>query len=135
MPSCAGKSTNCWRISLEESIGNPECARPVRPALRRLLDRVVVVDDLLATQPVIPVITIERVEDARPLATTLPQAGLRVLEVPALAGAVGERASLRQWLGLVLGLAGLTLVVWRKVDGEWKAAADIINSDLRAAGG
>jgi len=39
------------------------------------------VDDLMAIQPVIPVITIERVEDARPLATTLSQAGLRVLEV------------------------------------------------------
>jgi len=39
------------------------------------------VDDLLAIQPVIPVITIERVEDARPLAKTLSQAGLRVLEV------------------------------------------------------
>ncbi len=39
------------------------------------------VDDLMAVQPVIPVITIERVEDAIPLATALAGAGLRVLEV------------------------------------------------------
>lgn len=31
--------------------------------------------------------------------------------------------------------AGKYVVVWRKVDGEWKAAADIINSDSPAAGG
>jgi uncharacterized protein (TIGR02246 family) len=30
---------------------------------------------------------------------------------------------------------GKYVVVWRKVDGEWKAAADIINSDLSAGGG
>jgi uncharacterized protein (TIGR02246 family) len=29
---------------------------------------------------------------------------------------------------------GKYVVVWRKVDGEWKAAADIINSDLPASG-
>jgi 2-dehydro-3-deoxyphosphogluconate aldolase/(4S)-4-hydroxy-2-oxoglutarate aldolase len=39
------------------------------------------VDDLMAVQPVIPVITIERVEDAIPLATALAGNGLRVLEV------------------------------------------------------
>ena len=39
------------------------------------------VDDLMAVQPVIPVITIERVEDAVPLATALASNGLRVLEV------------------------------------------------------
>ena len=39
------------------------------------------VDDLMAVQPVIPVITIERVEDAIPLATALASNGLRVLEV------------------------------------------------------
>lgn len=39
------------------------------------------VDDLMSVQPVIPVITIERVEDAVPLATALAGAGLRVLEV------------------------------------------------------
>jgi uncharacterized protein (TIGR02246 family) len=30
---------------------------------------------------------------------------------------------------------GKYVVVWRKVDGEWKAAADIFNSDLPAVGG
>ena len=39
------------------------------------------VEDLMAVQPVIPVITIERVEDAIPLATALASNGLRVLEV------------------------------------------------------
>lgn len=29
---------------------------------------------------------------------------------------------------------GKYVVVWRKVDGEWKAAADIFNSDLPSAG-
>ncbi len=39
------------------------------------------VDELMAVQSVIPVITIERVDDAIPLATALCSAGLRVLEV------------------------------------------------------
>jgi 2-dehydro-3-deoxyphosphogluconate aldolase/(4S)-4-hydroxy-2-oxoglutarate aldolase len=39
------------------------------------------VDELMAVQPVIPVITIDRVGDAVPLATALAGAGLRVLEV------------------------------------------------------
>lgn len=39
------------------------------------------VEDLMAIQPVIPVITIERIEDAVPLATALASNGLRVLEV------------------------------------------------------
>lgn len=39
------------------------------------------VDELMAVQPVIPVITIERVEDAAPLANALASNGLRVLEV------------------------------------------------------
>ncbi|MDP3736728.1 MAG: bifunctional 4-hydroxy-2-oxoglutarate aldolase/2-dehydro-3-deoxy-phosphogluconate aldolase [Hyphomonadaceae bacterium] len=39
------------------------------------------VDELMAIQPVIPVITVERVEDAAPLAHALVSAGLRVLEV------------------------------------------------------
>jgi 2-dehydro-3-deoxyphosphogluconate aldolase/(4S)-4-hydroxy-2-oxoglutarate aldolase len=39
------------------------------------------VDELMAVQPVIPVITIEREDDAVPLATALAGAGLRVLEV------------------------------------------------------
>lgn len=39
------------------------------------------VDELMAVQPVIPVITVERVEDAVPLAEALVGGGLRVLEV------------------------------------------------------
>lgn len=39
------------------------------------------VDELVAVQPVIPVLTVERVEDAAPLAEALVGAGLRVLEV------------------------------------------------------
>jgi 2-dehydro-3-deoxyphosphogluconate aldolase/(4S)-4-hydroxy-2-oxoglutarate aldolase len=39
------------------------------------------VDELLAVQPVIPVLTVERAEDAVPLAEALVGAGLRVLEV------------------------------------------------------
>jgi 2-dehydro-3-deoxyphosphogluconate aldolase/(4S)-4-hydroxy-2-oxoglutarate aldolase len=39
------------------------------------------VDELMAVQPVIPVITVERVEDATPLAQALVGAGMRVLEV------------------------------------------------------
>ena len=31
--------------------------------------------------------------------------------------------------------SGKYVVVWRKIDGEWKAAADIFNSDLPASGG
>jgi 2-dehydro-3-deoxyphosphogluconate aldolase/(4S)-4-hydroxy-2-oxoglutarate aldolase len=39
------------------------------------------VDELMAVQPVIPVLTVHRVEDATPLAETLVEAGLRVLEI------------------------------------------------------
>ena len=39
------------------------------------------VDDLMAVQPVIPVLTVERSDDAVPLAAALVNAGLRVLEV------------------------------------------------------
>lgn len=39
------------------------------------------VDAIMAVQPVIPVIVIERVEDAKPLAEALVEGGLRVLEV------------------------------------------------------
>ncbi len=39
------------------------------------------IESLLASGPVIPVLTIERVEDAVPLARALVKAGLRVLEV------------------------------------------------------
>ncbi|MCL6698457.1 SgcJ/EcaC family oxidoreductase [Sphingomonas sp. NSE70-1] len=36
--------------------------------------------------------------------------------------------------GKVQSDTGKYVVVWRKVDGEWKAVADIFNSDLPAAG-
>jgi len=39
------------------------------------------VDELMAVQPVIPVLTVERVENAAPLAQALVGAGMRVLEV------------------------------------------------------
>ena len=39
------------------------------------------IDDILAASPVIPVIVLERAEDARPLAEALVRGGLRVLEV------------------------------------------------------
>lgn len=48
------------------------------------------VDELMAIQPVIPVITIERVEDAAPLAETLVAAGLPVLEVTLRTPAAAE---------------------------------------------
>lgn len=55
------------------------------------------VDDLMAVQPVIPVITIERVADAIPLASALAGAGLRVLEVtlrtPAALDCIREMSS------------------------------------------
>ena len=39
------------------------------------------VDELLSAAPVLPVIAIERLEDAVPLARTLVEAGLPVLEI------------------------------------------------------
>jgi 2-dehydro-3-deoxyphosphogluconate aldolase/(4S)-4-hydroxy-2-oxoglutarate aldolase len=67
------------------------------------------VDDLMAVQPVIPVITIERVEDAVPLATALTGGGLRVLEVtlrtPAALDCIREMAKVN---GAIVG-AGTVL--------------------------
>ena len=37
--------------------------------------------------------------------------------------------------GTALTDTGKSVVVWRKIGGEWKAAADIFNSDLPASGG
>lgn len=37
--------------------------------------------------------------------------------------------------GAAVSDTGKYVVVWRKVGGEWKAAADIFNSDLPASGG
>jgi 2-dehydro-3-deoxyphosphogluconate aldolase/(4S)-4-hydroxy-2-oxoglutarate aldolase len=73
------------------------------------------VEDLMAVQPVIPVITIDRVEDAVPLATALAGAGLRVLEVtlrtPAALAAIREMAKVP---GAIVG-AG-TILNARNVD-------------------
>ena len=44
-----------------------------------------------------------------------------------------QRVSSRQWLGLVLGLAGLALVVWRKL-GRRGDGGEPRARDLRAAG-
>ncbi|MEZ6030074.1 MAG: bifunctional 4-hydroxy-2-oxoglutarate aldolase/2-dehydro-3-deoxy-phosphogluconate aldolase [Hyphomonadaceae bacterium] len=67
------------------------------------------VDELMAVQPVIPVITIERVEDASPLATALASNGLRVLEVtlrtPAALAAIRE---MKKVSGAIVG-AGTVL--------------------------
>ena len=37
--------------------------------------------------------------------------------------------------GEAISDTGKYVVVWRKIDGDWKAAADIFNSDLPAGGG
>ncbi|MFM1880019.1 MAG: hypothetical protein RLZZ344_253 [Pseudomonadota bacterium] len=42
--------------------------------------------------------------------------GLQPIMTACLAGLVRERLELRQWLGLALGLLGVALVVWAKVD-------------------
>ncbi|MHA1523988.1 MAG: bifunctional 4-hydroxy-2-oxoglutarate aldolase/2-dehydro-3-deoxy-phosphogluconate aldolase [Alphaproteobacteria bacterium] len=47
----------------------------------RILEHQINVDNILAGVPVIPVLTIERVEDAAPLATALVEGGLPVVEV------------------------------------------------------
>ena len=58
------------------------------------------VDALMEIQPVIPVITIERVEDAAPLAEALVAAGLPVLEVtlrtPAAADCIAAMGQVRR---------------------------------------
>lgn len=53
--------------------------------------------------------------------------GLQPLLTAAIVGPLlGERVGRRQWLGLLLGLAGVTLVVWEKLDlsfaGLWAVA-------------
>ena len=42
--------------------------------------------------------------------------GLQPIMTACLAGFVQERLTLRQWMGLGLGLAGVALVVWAKID-------------------
>ena len=67
------------------------------------------VDDLMAMQPVIPVLTVERLEDAEPLAAALVAGGLPVLELtlrtPAAAGAITAMSRVK---GAIVG-AGTVL--------------------------
>ncbi|RYG32416.1 MAG: bifunctional 4-hydroxy-2-oxoglutarate aldolase/2-dehydro-3-deoxy-phosphogluconate aldolase [Burkholderiales bacterium] len=70
------------------------------------------VDELMAIQPVIPVITIERVEDAVPLAGALVSAGLPVLEVT-LRTEVGA-ASIKAMNTVKGAIAGAGTVINRK---------------------
>ncbi|MEO7259082.1 MAG: bifunctional 4-hydroxy-2-oxoglutarate aldolase/2-dehydro-3-deoxy-phosphogluconate aldolase [Luteimonas sp.] len=73
------------------------------------------VDALLAQAPVLPVLTIERIEDAVPLARTLVEAGLPVLEVTlrtvvalsAIRRIVDEVPGARVGAGTVLGAGAL----------------------------
>lgn len=70
---------------------------------------VMTVDQLMAVQPVIPVITIDRVDDAAPLAEALSGAGLRVLEVTLrTAAALGAIRQMSQVKGAIVG-AGTVL--------------------------
>lgn len=83
------------------------------------------VDDLMAVQPVIPVITIERVDDAIPLATALAGAGLRVLEVTLrTAAALGAIREMSKVPGAIVG-AG-TILNARDVDAAVSHGATFI---------
>jgi 2-dehydro-3-deoxyphosphogluconate aldolase / (4S)-4-hydroxy-2-oxoglutarate aldolase len=67
------------------------------------------VDDLIAVQPVIPVLTVERLEDAEPLAAALVAGGLRVLELTLrTASAVGAIKAMSRIKGAIIG-AGTVL--------------------------
>lgn len=83
------------------------------------------VDELMAVQPVIPVITVARVDDAVRLATTLVDAGLPVLEVtlrtPTALDCLGEMAQVN---GAIVG-AG-TVLNGRDVDLARDAGAAFI---------
>jgi len=57
--------------------------------------------------------------------------GLQPLLTAAIVGPMlGERVTRQQWIGLLLGLAGVTLVVWEKlvlsVDGLWAVGLSVI---------
>ncbi len=91
------------------------------------------VDDLMAVQPVIPVITIERVDDAIPLATALVGAGLRVLEVtlrtPAALDCIHEMATVP---GAIVG-AGTILTANDAMRARVAGATFIVTPGLSAA--
>lgn len=95
------------------------------------------IDDILTTAPVIPVLVIERVEDAVPIGGALVEGGLPVLEVtlrtPAALDAI---AAMRQVPGAVVG-AG-TVLNARQYDQACAADAEFVVSpgltpDLAAA--
>jgi drug/metabolite transporter (DMT)-like permease len=49
-------------------------------------------------------------------------------------GAMGERPGRRQWFGIALGLAGVTLVVWHKIDIRAVSAASLVAVGIALVG-
>ena len=75
-------------------------------------------DDLMAIQPVIPVVSVERAEDAEPIATALVKAGLRVIELvmrtPSAPEAIRRMSGVKDAIvgaGTVLSAKDLTTAV------------------------
>ena len=71
-----------------------------------------------------------------------PGFGLSIVPEQILVSSSGDLALDRGTYRLTVAPGGTTqadtgkyVVVWRKIGGEWKAAADIFNSDLPASGG
>jgi uncharacterized protein (TIGR02246 family) len=71
-----------------------------------------------------------------------PGFGLSIVPEQILVSSSGDMALDRGTYSLTVAPGGTTqtdtgkyVVVWRKIGGEWKAAADIFNSDLPASGG
>ncbi len=60
--------------------------------------------------------------------------GTQPLLTAVAAGVIGERASARQWSGLILGFAGVVLVVWDRLTGQGIDAAVIAIILLALAG-
>lgn len=91
------------------------------------------VDELMAVQPVIPVITVERVEDAVPLASALAGNGLRVLEVtlrtPAALACIREMTKVS---GAIVG-AGTVLTANDVMLAREAGATFIVTPGLSAA--
>jgi uncharacterized protein (TIGR02246 family) len=72
----------------------------------------------------------------------MPGFGLRIVPEQILVSSSGDMALDRGTYTLTFATSGSTqtdtgkyVVVWRKIGGEWKAAADIFNSDLPASDG
>ncbi len=71
-----------------------------------------------------------------------PGFGLNIVPEQIFVSSSGDMALDRGTYSLTFAPDGVTqtdtgkyVVVWRKIGGEWKAAADIFNSDLPASGG